>query len=501
MTLLKRIGNLARPVVASALLAAGSFGGIGTARAEEERARDKNILGQGLSWVGDKVEQGTTLLTDGVAGGFDYVTGGFLGDGKTHGCVEGLEFTDDVPEEIISTNLESKILSIPKIKTEEKKSEKAIAVRTYMDQTSQGQNSFGVFRLGLAQIENGKRQDEFFRMYRHFSNIQKDKGKNKDWTSAALTTPEFSLWEIKNQATIFGNFGYRKGIGFVSTHKLEDFILTLNAERQEEPTEATRLGVGLDYMLMKNLMIGGAFDTVVKTVKDKDVRDNYGLVHLVYDLDNQNQFGAALRVADFGGKTKDKNEVSALGYWTHYNDKWGTRTWLKFVGASTYHGIQFDSIIAQNPTFGPGSGPWLVGRTAGDMFDLGVVENPMAPERVPLGNRTKGGWVFDLRGSYFDRETGTSSALGVEGGYKFNLNKDVSLTPTLFYDMREIKSKMGGKTKDDSSYGGSLLLKYDNILRGKLGNPSLELEGRYTRFNDEMKEPEFFGSVGVWWEF
>ena len=33
MTLLKRIGNLARPVVASALLAAGSFGGIGTARA------------------------------------------------------------------------------------------------------------------------------------------------------------------------------------------------------------------------------------------------------------------------------------------------------------------------------------------------------------------------------------------------------------------------------------------------------------------------------------
>ena len=113
------------------------------------------------------------------------------------------------------------------------------------------------------------------------------------------------------------------------------------------------------------------------------------------------QLGLAYVVSD----SADLINKSVTGFWCHYgkDEKWGTRTWIQgnWDNQDTQN-IVFDSIWAQNPTFSEYSSPWIVGRNRGDMYDKAIVENPLDAERVPLGNRSKGGFVGDLKGFYSD---------------------------------------------------------------------------------------------------
>jgi hypothetical protein len=278
--------------------------------------------------------------------------------------------------------------------------------------------------LGLAPCVNGKHGDEYFRTYeyRGLGDLE------LDYTAAAGTIPSFKLGQVDNSLTLFGTFGDKQGLGIESRHSLDNWTLNLNAEKSANP-EATRFGFGLDKKVSDKLTLGGAIDHVNTGGEDT----NYFLAHGIYDASENNQFGLGLRADD-----SEQDMKSVIGYWGHYgkDEKWGTRSYLRGDFGNDIRSFTLDSIIAQNPTFSRFSSPWIVGRNRGDMFDVGVVEDALSPERVPLGERTKGGLFGEIKANL--TESGDRKGyVKFDTGYRFN-NVDfglgkIDVAPLVFY--------------------------------------------------------------------
>lgn len=300
--------------------------------------------------------------------------------------------------------------------------------------------------LGIAPCVEGKHGDEYFRVYNYTGQRN---GEHLDWTAVAFQTPTLKLGDLENSAQIYGIFGDVEGVGIQSQHKYKDLTLTLNAENSfKEGKDSKRLGFQADYNLTKNLVVGAGFDRVDSAAGSFE----QALGHFVLKVDDKNQVGAAyVFQSDKTGKF-DRDTQRVRGFWTHFNDKWTARNTVEYAQTPSLDkkAISFDSIIAQNGTFGLGSSPWFVGRNIGDMYDLSVVEDALGPERVPLGNRTKGGLVGQVCGSLVEQAGEKSGFLRTDLGYKI-VGQGFDVTPLVFY--RNDFSDKG----HDEKVGGSIL--------------------------------------------
>lgn len=313
-------------------------------------------------------------------------------------------------------------------------STEALCSTRLRSETNINQQDSHKFTFELADCKEGKHGDEYFRLY-NFT--------DPDYTALGFKLPSLKFGELESIVTAFGTFGDKKGIGIEAINNFDKYTLTLNAETGD----ATRLGAGLDYKLSDKWTIGAAFDTV-----NNGERTNQQLAKIIYDASKTDQFGAGYVLSETEG-----DKTNSLGaFWCHYNDSWGTRTRVKYDFGDNQRKVGFDSIIAQNPTFSAGSSPWIVGRNIGDMYNLSVVENALAPERVPLGDRTKGGLVGEVQGS-FDLENDSEWIRG-DLGYRFQRdNWDV--TPIVFGKYDSVNS---------DSVGASVLLHPKKVLGGNI---------------------------------
>ncbi len=313
----------------------------------------------------------------------------------------------EIDAEIVSVQRKLEILE-PKDSVDNR-----LQVRTRVENTRNPNTETNLVKSTL-----GLGNPEWARWYHYFG---EKNGQPLNYDAAAVQIP-YKIGEVKSATTLFGTIGDIKGIGVESQHTLENTTLTLNVEKNST-TNSTRIGAGLDQKF-GDTTLGIGID---KVTTPKGDTQQY-LAKIVQDIDEQNQVGGALVLT----KKPTLDEKTIGGFWCHMNDSWGTRTWANY---SLEAGVlSLDSIIAQNPTFGKGSSPWIVGRNRGEMYDLGVVEDALGPERVPLGMRVdsnKGGWVVDISGNY--SKTGTGNAR-VEAGYNFPLGNDMNITPSVSYN-------------------------------------------------------------------
>lgn len=254
-------------------------------------------------------------------------------------------------------------------------------------------------RTGLRVAEESG--NDFFRVFNYT-------GKGKDYTEAGVRVP-LQVGNLKNEPSLWGVEGDKQGIGFMNVACFKDLEIIANAEQASIPNTSNRLGGEVNYNL-GNVKVGIGGDNV----ENKGVTNNSLLGHVIY-FGEKNQFGTALRTLDSEGSTTN----SVVGYWSHFGpeEKVGTRTWLKVDENGSKTTYTLDSITSQNPTFGNLSSRWIVGRLYGDMFDTGIVTNPLAPERIALPNRSRQGAVGELK--FSADSNGDGCAFG-EVGYKFN---------------------------------------------------------------------------------
>jgi len=252
--------------------------------------------------------------------------------------------------------------------------------------------------------------NEFFRVY----NIHGDTG---DYLTPALTT---------SLGTVFANTGDKSGVGVEVPIKFGDTKLTLNAEGARNG--ARRIGAQITQKF-GDLSTSLAYDQV----HTREGNRNQILMNTIYTMPND-QVGAAFVKSGLGS---DLSGNSANAFWCHFGpkEKFGTRTWAKYDWNDDNGNtkLTWSSINAQNPTFSIFSSPWLVDRTAsGDMYAMGVVENGLAAERVPLGCRSKEGFVSEISGC-ITRGEKESQSIKLEGGYTFAPVGGIKSSVTTFY--------------------------------------------------------------------
>jgi len=226
--------------------------------------------------------------------------------------------------------------------------------------------------------------------YAHF-------GDSGDYTSLGV--------QSKLGITGIVNAGDKEGYGLEASRKLGNFVLTGNADSLRGQNGKERIGAGADYNLGA-LTLGAGLD---------NVEQGNQVLGRAYLTGKTDQVGTGVR------KLGDEN--SASGFWCHYGPKeaWGARTF----GVNTWNDensdstLTLDTIVSQNPTFAEASSPWITGRNAGDMFDRTTIENPFAPERVPLNNRSKEGLVFETCYAASKKDCSENRNLRTDLGYTF----------------------------------------------------------------------------------
>ena len=282
---------------------------------------------------------------------------------------------------------------------------------------------------------------------------------------------------LSNNLSLFGTQGDRRGQGLqndleiiLDKAKNRSLFLTFNAEEAEiDGKNPTRVGLGADLKL-GNWLVGAAVDRVRTGAGKTD----YFLAKTIWDASKTDQFGAASRRA----QAEDNSTNSVLGYWGHTGEKAkvGTRTaaevsWNNKTGART---IYVDSIVCENPTFGPGrngSFDWLVGRRRGDMFGTSVTESALDPERCPLQYRTRKGLFLETQGSLTQFEGDSSGYFRVDLGDKFAPTKSFSIGPEVF------AKRVFAEGKDNCDFGGAGVLAEYTPGNGKYGTFTLEVSG------------------------
>jgi len=212
-----------------------------------------------------------------------------------------------------------------------------------------------------------------------------------------------SLGAQSHGLTLIRNSGDKDGFGATYDQKFGDYKINATAEKRTSGENVERFGAGLDYTL-GSMTVGAGLDEV-------DGK-RQSLVKIVSTQDND-QFGAGYRSLD------DLNSAST--FWCHFGPKEevGTRTYAKYDWNNNNSDscIVFDSIIAQHPTLGAGSSPWIVGRESGDMYDPSINENPHSPERVPVNIRSKGGLVGEIKYIETSKDGAETRTLRTDAGF------------------------------------------------------------------------------------
>lgn len=337
--------------------------------------------------------------------------------------------------------------------------------RTRIEQTGnlESDKTLTKLTLGFAPESNAKSFAETARVYQYFN----EENHENDYTSIAVKTPRLSLEGTTTQATLFGTFGSKDGLGIETSTQVGDSTLNLVYEQAiKEGQDSTRIGGGLDQKIGK-LTLGIGYDQVETSANTTD----YFLVNSILDIDNKNQTGIGLRVADNG----ETRTTSANAFYCHYNDSWGARARAGLDNSDTGLDVEtFEVIVAQNPSFSQYSSPWMVGRRAtGDWFNTPLVENPSGDERTPLGDRSKGGLVGAVKGCLIDNNGTDSGYVYGEVGYKLPLTTNASVTASVF------ANRSLAERNEDTTLGASILT--------RIGNWTLEATG------DE--DSTFYGSV------
>ncbi|MCA9497491.1 MAG: hypothetical protein KC589_11210 [Nanoarchaeota archaeon] len=237
-----------------------------------------------------------------------------------------------------------------------------------------------------------------------------------------LALPEIDFLDSNHSAILkLENEGY----GIDTKHHKGNFSLRLNGDRVKSDfknQDIARLGLDLVYDF-GDVSLGVAFDSF----GPKNNKNKQYLLRVQSDLDENNQIGLV------GVKRDDLDSIGA--YYIHYGEKekWGTRTRFKFDSHKDgSENLNFESIWVQNPDpfmLGKYAGAWILGRNAGDMYDVSPVNNLLGGNGVNLYERSRGGFAGLLSG---DIDEGKSKNLDLELGY------------TLPLDIRESKFGFGG---------------------------------------------------------
>jgi hypothetical protein len=252
---------------------------------------------------------------------------------------------------------------------------------------------------GRAESTNGQKDDQKYTL-----GICGDDPSFQAYNHAGDSGYFTSLGAQSHGLTLIGNTGDRAGFGATYGKEFENYKISATAEKRTSPGEdVERFGAGLDYTL-GSTTLGAGLDEV-------DGK-RQSLVKIISTQEND-QFGAGYR------NLEDLNSAST--FWCHFGPKEnvGHRTWAKYDwnNKNSDSCVVFNSIIAQNPTFGTASSPWIVGRESGDMYDPSINENPLAPERVPLTKRSKGGLVGEAKYVEASKDGTETRTLRADAGF------------------------------------------------------------------------------------
>ena len=122
----------------------------------------------------------------------------------------------------------------------------------------------------------------------------------------------------------------------------------------------------------------------------------------------------------------------------------GARTRIRYDwnNETDFRTVDFESIIAENPTFSKnGSGPWIVGRNQSDMYSAQLFNAPtLKIEGSPVGARARHGIAGRIKGSFKDKAGENSGYLLGEAGYTFKGDRGIQPNLTGFY-RRDVSEK------------------------------------------------------------
>lgn len=300
--------------------------------------------------------------------------------------------------------------------------------------------------LGIApySAEHNK-LNEIFRAYNYTG--EKD-GEHIDYTSWGGIFPRFKTGNLENEISVFGMDGDNQAIGFQSRHFLNKLIFTTNAETVDQKGEnPTRIGAGIDYTYGK-FTPGIGIDRVNNT---KGITD-YFTGKLMVDITKTDLVTMTLRLAS---GAEEKNRVG--GVYMHYGNEetLGTRTraFYEWNNQTDSREINFESIITQNPAFSKASGTLLAGRGLGESYSLQLYDEilPWKIERVPLGDRSRGGWGLGISGSIKEVAGNESGSIKTEVVHTASLTDKLRRSISGFY-------RTGIGTNEDRSVGASVLV-------------------------------------------
>ncbi len=292
---------------------------------------------------------------------------------------------------------------------------------------------------------------QFFETFRAYNVSSTNQGNTLNYTALGARLPDVPLFGTNTKVVIFGSFGDRNGIGIETRHSLDNFLVTLNAEQNDQ--DQTRLGGSLTYKIKDGLSVTGAYDQIDQPA---GITRQY-LGNIIADLSATDTIGAAGIVKSNADETTD---YGVGAFWVHYGkeEDWGVRARARLDWNPDHdvRSIDGEVIFAEKPTtFRPGA-TWMVGRSAGDdeMYNLSVIPLSVSrTEPVLLQNRAREGFSLALRGSHLQAGDNDITSIGGGIGYTFpqkmlggklGLSTDVnysisesaengSIRPTLFY--------------------------------------------------------------------
>ena len=289
----------------------------------------------------------------------------------------------------------------------------------------------------------GNKNGEFARVYHNI-------GTRGDYTTASAIISGFNPYIT---------FVDLEGAGLEFRRNFRETGVDVMAEHAGASQDKTRIGGEIDQRIGK-FILGVAYDNVEDRTGTNNVSRDYGLVKVVYDGEN-NQLGLGFR------RTNETEDNSAIVHYMHHGakEKFGTRKWVKadWNDRTSSSTITFDSINVENPTFSRFSGYWFEENSSIDsgMYNVGVTPNSVTfVERTPIENRTKGGFISDLSGTFTDNSRGQTQCIRTEAGYVFNLPKNTCLGTTVSYSHNF-------DDKDKNRIGGTIQLGF-NALGGRI---------------------------------
>jgi len=255
---------------------------------------------------------------------------------------------------------------------------------------------------------------------------------NGDLSNLALLGirgPEFDIGDVSNKLFLYGAVGDEfDGFTVESTSQLGDLTLTLNAGRRFAENDATHLGLGLDYRVDPNLLIGGGFDSV----EDDSGRRNQILCTTEIRLTDNDTLGFAYVHSDNPDGSIDHG---LGGMWIHYTAEespsdWGIRARMRYDWNDERDTRSFNGeliVALGTPTTSEPGATWIIGRNLRDdeMYHTSVIPLALNTNATRLPDRSERGLSLAVSGDW--SEVGDTESWSLGGDLAYMWSKDIGM--------------------------------------------------------------------------